>query len=149
MNETVDLSALLSKPAEDVKPPVPLNDGIYLAQVESFTSKTVKTKDGDKTVIVFPSKVLQALEVGADNEPDALPKVRRVEFWVENDSLYKLVGFLADHLGISQGGKTVMEMVKEAPGRLFKCMIVQSSYTRKGKTESEMIDNITDTFPAE
>ncbi len=148
MNQPVDLSALLSKPAEDVKAPVPFNDGIYLCQVENFTSKAVTTKDGDKTIIVFNTKVLQELEVGVPNEPGSMPRNRRVEYWLDAESLWKLKEFL-EKLGIEGGGKTLMEMVNEAPQRLFRAMIVQSSYTPKGKTEAQMIDNITDVYPAE
>jgi hypothetical protein len=146
----VDLSALLSKPADDVKPPKPLNDGIYLCQAESYAGRVVRSKDGtDVTVLTVTCKVLQELEVEQSNEVGELPKTRRVDFWLTPDSLYRFKEFMESTLKIEGSGKLLMEMATEMPNRLFKAMIVQSAYIPKGKTESAMIDNIKDTYPVD
>lgn len=145
MTDTVDLSALLSKPASDVVPPKPLPDGIYLFQIESHTAKVAG--QNNNTVMEFTCVALQALDVSV--EEGELPKKRRLSFWLTPDALYRLKDFMVNTLGISEGGKTLLEMVPEMQGRMFKGMVTQSAYTPKGKTESVIIDNITDTYPAD
>jgi hypothetical protein len=145
----VDLSALLSKPADAVKPPKPLNDGIYLVQVESYKGENIQTKNGPTTKLVVTCKVLQELEVEQSNEVGELPKQRRVDFWMDPESLYRFKEFMENTLRIEGGGKQLLEMASEMNGRLFRAMIVQSAYTPKGKTESVMIDNIKDTMPVD
>jgi hypothetical protein len=143
----VDLSALLSKPAADVAPPKPLPDGIYLFQVEDHEAKVAG--QNNNTVLEVNVTCLQALEVSTPLEEGELPKKRRLSFWLTPDSLYRLKEFMEGTLQIEGGGKTLMDMVPEMKGRLFKGMVAQTTYTPKGKTESRIIDNITETYAAQ
>lgn len=143
----MDLGSILSKKAADLTPPVPLPQGLYVAQVEKFGD--VREIGQNKTPgIDMTMRLTQPLdvEVPADCE---FPRAMRMTHWLSESSLYRFKEFLTNTLGIEEGQKDLGEMIREATGRMFRVEVVQKAYTRKGASEPEMINDVGSTFALE
>lgn len=140
-----DFTDILSKPVHSVEKPKPKPPGTYLGSIVGQPEqRTVTTKDGDKPVISFKVKLLQAQ---ADVDQEKLSEVDTVtswppmshDIWVEGEQgQYNLRRFLADVLkidpGSSKDGKTLGQMCAEAPGKQLLVTVVNKPYMSKEGT---------------
>jgi hypothetical protein len=144
----MDLSAILSKPASEIKPPEPLPTGLYLAQVEKMAEpREVNTKNGPAPVIDLTVKVLQPLDVEVPPTIE-LPRSMRYTMWLGENSLFMTRNFLESALGIEPGNKSLGEMISEVPGRMFRAEVIEKAYTPTNG-ETRMINEIGKTFAVE
>lgn len=140
-----DLSSILSKKAADVKAPVLLPAGLYIAQIEKWSD--VREIGVNKTLGIDCTYLITQpldVEVPADCE---LPRRLRATHWLSENSLFRFKEFLTGTLGIEEGQKDLAEMIRESAGRMFRVEVTQTAYTAKGKTEPEMINNAGNAFP--
>lgn len=143
----LDLSSILSKPAESIKEPPLLPNGIYSAQVDGFNVRK-DVGQNKSTLISFDVSVLQALDVPLDPDQQAsLPRKFKHDFWITDAALYRFKDFLEKDLGIEGGSRTLGEMLPEAQGRMCKVELFQSTYTPKDGSDPRMICNIRKSFP--
>lgn len=112
---------VLNKPAAEVEKPKPYPVGTYHCLVDGPAAiEKVGKKQTDAAI--FKYKILAP---GPDVDPSALAEIPggmagkqlRHTMWLTEDSLYRLTQLLEDHMGIDKAGKTVGEMLAEAPGR--------------------------------
>lgn len=144
----MDLSAILSKPASEIKPPEPLPTGLYMAQVEKMAEpREVNTKNGPAPVIDLIVKILQPLDVEVPPTVD-LPRSMRYTMWLGENSLFMTRNFLESALGIEPGNKSLGEMIAEVPGRMFRAEVIEKAYTPQNG-ETRMINEIGKTFAVE
>lgn len=142
MNMTLDLSGILSRPAETVKEPIPYPNGTYLMVVESFEGREVGEK---KTPACdFTCRILQPLDV--ELTPDLQEQLNngtrmRLTMWLSENALFRFKEFLERDLQIEGGNRTLNEMLPESVSRQFKAEIIQETYTPKGG-EPRLINNI-------
>lgn len=142
-----DLSSVLSKKAAELKPPVLLPAGLYIAQIEKWGD--VREIGQNKSLGIDCTYLITQpldVEVPADCE---LPRRMRATHWLTENSLFRFKEFLTGTLGIEEGSKDLAEMIAESTGRMFRCEITQTAYTPKGKSEPEMINNTGNSFPLE
>jgi hypothetical protein len=141
----MDLSAILSKPASEIKPPEPMPTGLYMAQVEKMGDpREVNTKNGPAPVIDLTIKVLQPLDVEVPPTVE-LPRSMRYTLWLGDNSLHMTRTFLESSLGIESGNKTLGEMLGEVNGRMFRAEVIEKAYT-PSNGETRMINEIGKTF---
>lgn len=120
----VDFSAVLNKKVEDIEKPKPLPIGTYVCIVDGLGE--IKTVGKDETPCVnFKLKVMSP---GVDVDAEALNAAGGVNnrsvrhtLWLTEDAAWRAKKFLAEDLGIDPHGKTLMELINEAPGR--SCMV--------------------------
>lgn len=144
----MDLSAILSKPASEIKPPEPMPTGLYTAQVDKVEDpREINTKNGPTAVIDLSIKVLQPLDVEVPPTVE-LPRTMRYTLWLGETSLHMTRSFLENTLGIEAGNKTLGEMLGEVHGRMFRAEIIEKAYTPKNG-EPRMINEIGKTFSLE
>jgi hypothetical protein len=130
---------ILNKPAEAVEKPKPRPVGTYL----SIVNGPHKQKEiNDKGVIDISFKTMQAQ---ADVDQEALAASGGVgnivtkSFWMQdnegNVTDYALVQFLEHHLGIEKTGKSIAQMLAEAPGKEVLVTLKHRIYTDKASNE--------------
>jgi hypothetical protein len=142
----MDLSSILSKPAAEIEAPVPLPVGIYLGQVEKIGE--VREIGQNKTPGVdFTYRLTQALDVELPPNVE-LPRSVRQTHWLSENALFNFRTFLEKTLLIEAGQKTLLEMMQEAPNRMFRVEITQKLYTNRNG-ESSMINDVGKTFALE
>ena len=141
----VELSSILSKRASEVKPPVLLPQGLYVAQIEKWSDVR---EIGDKKTpgIDCTYRVSQPIDVELPSDVE-LPRSVRQTHWLSEISLHRFKEFLTNVLLIEEGQKDLAEMIRESSGRMFRLEIIQKAYTPKGKTEPEMVNDVGNTFP--
>lgn len=117
---TANFESVLDAPSESIERPKPLPRGTYLTVVTGQPAQTKVGKDQTEAWD-FSLKVLQP---GPDVDQEALRlygdvagKSIRARFFITPDAAYRLRDFLKDHLGIDSNGKTMRQMMAEAPGR--------------------------------
>ncbi len=114
---------ILNKPAAEVEPPKALPTGTYLCLVDGAPEIAQRGKNNNYCAI-FKLKPVQAQ---ADVDQQSLAETlngsslseKKINhtLWITDDALWRLDQFLAEHLGIPKGTKTVGEMIPEAPGK--------------------------------
>ena len=114
---------VLNKPAAEIEPPKALPVGTYLCLVDGQPEITQRGKNNNYCAI-FKLKIAQAQP---DVDQQALQETlkggslqdKRLNhtLWITDDAAWRLDQFLAEHLGIEKGKKTLGEMVPEAAGR--------------------------------
>lgn len=141
MNAPSDLSAILGRKPSEVPEPQPLPNGIYLAQVESVGQPEQRGQNKNWAVD-FNCKLLQATDVDQSLlRPDDLPRTRRLTKWITEGSAYHFGKFLTETLGIEESGRTMLEMIPEARGRMFKVEVKQEPYQDRRTGEQVMGNN--------
>ena len=117
-----DPQALLSKPIDDVKPPVQLPLGSYLGVV--VKREFDKAKNKDETPIVrfeigfreaLPDVDADELSAALDGEP-LTEKTQRLEFWLTPNALFRLKEFGMDHCKVQSPGDTMAELIEAIVG---------------------------------
>lgn len=101
-----DPQALLSKPLDEVKAPVPLPIGSMLGTYVSREFTTRKTKEGDKTVVSFQVRLEEPLPDVQEDDWNAFiegrgPEERQTkyDFWITQPALYRLKE-AGEHAGV-------------------------------------------------
>ena len=117
---TVDLSALLSKKADEIEKPKTMPAGHYGWNVGAH--KPVQSAKKGTPGIEFEVTPFEAKD---DVDPELLAEVkepfkkaRRITFWITEDSLFRLVDFIR-LLGIDTEGKELIELLPETMGCQF------------------------------
>ena len=135
---------ILNKPAETVEKPKPRPVGTYLCLINGpHKQRDVKGKDGTEYPVVgFTLKTMQAQ---ADVDQEALAAAGGVGNLMNHDFFltnaegqvndYPLVNFLENHLGIEKAGKSIAQMLAEAPGKQVLATIKHEIYTDKASNE--------------
>lgn len=119
-----NFSSILDRKAHEIEEPKAFPVGTYLVllqgQYQTGESSVKKTP-----FVFFPAKVLMAQEDVSQSEVEAFGGVQGKElkgrqglqFYLTDESAYRLKEFLVDHLGIEPGDKSLKEMMTEAPGK--------------------------------
>jgi len=124
-----NFSSILDRKSSEVEEPKALPVGTYLVILQGqyqMGQSSVKKTD----FIFFPSKILAAQEDVSQSEIEAFGGVQGKElkgrqglqFYLTEESAYRLKEFLVDHLGIAPTNpdgseKSMKEMCMEAPGK--------------------------------
>ncbi len=145
----VDFTSILNKPAEAVEKPKPKPIGSYQAVVTGMPAqRTVSTKDGDRAVIRFTYKLISAAD---DVDQDQLSEVADIstwpplnhDVWIDGDGGdFQLVSHLENVLKIDKSGKSIGEMLAEAPGAQLLVTVKHRPFTRQGATEPEIATEV-------
>src|SRR5882762_7394204 len=133
---------ILNKPAESIEKPKPRPPGTYL----SIVNGPHKQKEvNDKPVISVSFKTMQAQE---DVDQTLLAEAGGVgntvtqDFFLTtndgNDNSWGLLQFLENHLGIEKAGKSLAQMLAEAPGKQVLVNLKHEIYMDKKTGEPGM-----------
>jgi hypothetical protein len=135
---------ILNKPAESVEKPKPRPVGTYLCIVDGpHKQRDVKGKDGTEYPVVgFTLKTMQAQDDVNQTElaeAGGVGNKMNHDFFLANAegqvNDYPLVNFLENHLGIERTGKSIAQMLAEAPGKQVLATIKHEIYTDKASGE--------------
>lgn len=147
----VDMTDILNRAASTVEPPKQLPAGQYLFRVMGYSDKDAEgkplvTSNGNPR-IEFQCQAETPIEVDSSQlEGVNFPVKMRHTFVVTENSLFRLVAFLSDHLGIPKDNNTVSGMLPQTTGHMFRGTVVHRSGTKPGDTN--LYANISETFPA-
>lgn len=130
---------ILNKPAEQIEKPKQRPPGTYLCVVNGpHKQKEVN----DKPVVTLAYKAMQAQD---DVDQEALAAAGGVgntftqDFFLTtndgNDNSWGLVNTLENHLGIDKTGKTLAQMLAEAPGKQVLVNVAHEMYVDKKTNE--------------
>lgn len=133
---------ILNKPAETIEKPKIRPPGTYLCIVNGpHKQKEVN----DKPVISITFKTMQAQEDVDQTELAAAGGVGNTlvqDFFLTtndgNDNSWGLLNFLENHLGIEKTGKSLAQMLAEAPGKQVLVSFAHEMYVDK-KTQEPAI----------
>lgn len=113
----VDFTNLLSKSADTVERPEPLPAGSYLTTITGY--RTVESGQKKTPGVEFD---LQITAPGDDVDAEAYAKVKnpqervlKTQFWLTEDSLFRLKDFL-EKAGFETAGRTFVDMLAEVAG---------------------------------
>lgn len=130
---------ILNKPAEAVEKPKPRPVGTYLCIVNGPHKQR---EVNDKPIIEIALKTMQAqadVDQAALAEAGGVGNVVTNTFWLVNndggDNSWPLVNFLENHLGIEKTGKSISQMLAEAPGKQVLATLKHEIYTDKASGE--------------
>lgn len=134
---------ILSKPAEKIERPKSRPPGSYLCIVNG-PHRTKKVND--KLVVSIVFKTMQAMEDVDQAELAAAGGVGNTltqDYFLTtndgNDNSWGLLQFLEDHLGIEKAGKSLGQMLAEAPGKQVLVNTAQEMYIDKKTNEPRTI----------
>lgn len=123
---------ILKRPTSEIKAPQPLPVGTYHCIVEGPPSKE-ESSQKKTPCLVYKFKIIAPMEdVDARQaaEQQVVGKIitgqmAGAAFYITDDSAYRYVEFLVDHLGIDNDGgrKGLEELQAEAPGKQVKVQI--------------------------
>lgn len=132
-------ASILNRPAESIEKPKPRPPGTYLCIVNG---PHAQREIVDKPVIDIKLKTMQAQ---ADVDQAQLAEaggvgntVVQTFFLVTNDgndNSWPLKNFLENHLGIESTGKSLAQMLAEAPGKQVLATLKHEIYTDKASGE--------------
>jgi hypothetical protein len=113
----LDLSSIMNKSADDVKRPIPFNDGLYYGIIKGYQvieSPNKKTPGCELTVgftHAHPETDLTGYdEKGEAVQLDPTDKEFRYTFWLSDAALFMLIEF-AQSLGIDTNGRSIGEII--------------------------------------
>lgn len=148
-----DFSALLSKPADEIKKPKPLPIGSYSGLIQKFAYEEAKTPRDKEN----PTKPVVNLTIGLDQAMEDVDSEALAEwiadgaqingrtydytFWLTADAQYRVVEF-AQSLGIDTSGKTLGEIISEFPNNPVIAS-VEHVQSKKAGQEDTYFANIT------
>ena len=132
-----DFRELLSTKVDEIERPKPLPVGTYtwLVEKQEFT----KANNADKTDLCrFIMKALAADEDVSDEELAAHGenwnrRTHRADFWIDADSLYRLVDF-CEKCGVDVSGRTLDELIPECVQTQVKGYLIQVPSTKDPDT---------------
>src|SRR4051812_21378179 len=134
-----DFQSILNKPAESIEKPKPRPPGTYLCIVHG---QYKQREINDKPIIEIPLKTMQAQEdvdQAQLTEAGGVGNIVTQTFWLlnndGNDNSWPLVKFLENDLGIEKTGKTLAQMLSEAPGKQVLATLKHEIYTDKATGE--------------
>lgn len=122
---------ILNKPAASIEKPKPYPVGTYLGMIEGAPAFGQAASENKTDFVEFSTKILS---LGDDVDPVAVATFQEkgqqivgktlkgfnwLRFYVTDDSAWRLMAFLEEHLGIEKGSKSLNEMLAEAPGKQF------------------------------
>lgn len=130
---------VLNRPAESIEKPKQRPPGTYLCIVNGpHKQKEVN----DKPVVSIAFKAMQAQEDVDQAELAAAGGVGNTftqDFFLTtndgNDNSWGLLNFLESHLGIEKTGKSLAQMLAEAPGKQVLVNVVHEMYVDKKTNE--------------
>lgn len=135
-----DFTEILSKNADDIKEPSPRPVGTYLAMVKGTpVQREVQPRDGGDPMPVLGFKY-QLLSAQADVDSDKLSEHPSVSEWgtFTDDFFLHTEGginffkeWLVNVLGIEGSGKSLGQMVAEAPGKQLVVKLKHEPYVSK------------------
>jgi len=137
-----DFNALLDRPAEDFKAPVPLPVGGYIATLGQPKYEKTQGKDGKEGTpyVEFPVVFSEPLPdvdqeaLAASLGERAITDVpQKVTYYLTENAMYRLTEFLRDHVGI-EAGIPVREQIQQAVGGQFVAVIDHTISKKDGKT---------------
>lgn len=118
----VSFADVLDAPIEEIKAPPPTPAGTYAFLIDGQPEyRDVNTQNGVSKLVKFECKILEP-QGDLANDPQAVAVVGRKvknEYWLTDKSAFILKRFLTEHLGIDGTGKTLRQLVSEAPGQTF------------------------------
>jgi hypothetical protein len=137
---------ILNKPADQIEKPKPTPTGTYLTIIAGPPEqKTVN----EKPVISFKHKVIQAqddVDQAALAEAGGVGKVMPNDFFLMtndgNVNDWPILQFLENTLGIEKTGKSLAQMLAEAPGKQCYVTIKHEIYTDKRTNTPEIAARI-------
>jgi len=133
---------ILNKPAESIEKPKPRPPGTYLCIVNG----PHKMKEvNDKPVVSISFKTMQAqddVDQALLAESGGVGNTVVQDYFLQtndgNDNSWGLLQFLENHLGIEKAGKTLSQMLAEAPGKQVLVNLKHEIYTDKRTNEPAM-----------
>lgn len=147
----VDFSAILDKTAGLAEAPSPPPPGTYFGTIVGVpTTRTAKTKDGEKGLISFQFALTEA---GEDVDAEELEKTgglrmksgeakkMRFDFWLGDDNMWILDRFV-EGFGFERdpetgfGGKSYKDMFEEIVGRDVTMTLESRSYEVGGQSRT-------------
>jgi hypothetical protein len=146
----VDMSDILSRAAKDVEAPKTLPVGIYLWVVTNVIThdqngNLLKSMNGNQK-IEFECETSIPVEVDAEAiQGFHFPAKIRYRFTVTENSLFRLVQFLARDLGLPED-LPVRDLIPMATGRTFKGQVGHTPGSKAG--DNKLYANIVDSMPA-
>lgn len=122
---TIDFTSILSRSADTIERPKPTPQGTYIGViVEHEFGESSKKKT---PYVRFWVKPIAAED---DVDPDALAenpkwneKSLRLDFFLTEDALYRLTGFLEGSIGLTISGRTLAELIPETAGQSIRVYV--------------------------
>lgn len=144
-----DLSDILSRPVANIKAPKQLPPGQYMFRVLSVLTKSpdgrpLVTSNGNPK-LEFQVQAEAPLEVDPSQLVDInFPVSMRYTFVVTENSAFRLVAFLTDHLGLPKGTSSLTELIPQSFGKMFRGTVVHQPSNKPG--DNNLYANIVETF---
>jgi hypothetical protein len=126
----VDFSALLSKPLDEVKAPVPLPAGTYYGIIKEY-----KFDESPEKKTPFIRFTIQLTGAGDDVYVEEVASIEwskkqlRKDFYLTEDALFRFKKFL-ETLGIDTVGKSFDSLIPETQGAKVLVEVTQRPNTR-------------------
>jgi hypothetical protein len=138
----MNFTDILNRPAEQIEPPKQRPPGTYLCIVDG---QHKQKEVNDKPVISISLKTMQAQEdvdMAQLQEAGGVGNKLNLDFFLltndGNDNSYQLKKFLEEHLGIHSAGKSLAQMLAEAPGKQVLANVKHEIYTDKNTGEPKI-----------
>jgi len=137
-----DFNSLLQVNADDVKAPPRPPQGTWKALITKYEFGKSQKKNTPFVKFHFTG-----FEPQADIPQDQLLGVElhklklSDDFYLTEDAMYRLVGFLKDCVGVPSGGRKVSEMIPDAVNQPIMFYVTQSPSNKPGS--NEVYSNIT------
>lgn len=116
---------LLNTAASDIKPPVPLPEGVYIAMVTGYDQGEAKTQEGPKPKLIFKLKLRECVSKSDDAAelPAELPELK-YDFFVTDKALNYLKSFIETCVGRSlEPHETLGQMLPETRNQLVSVVV--------------------------
>lgn len=149
---TIDFAALLGKQVGTAPEPKALPAGTYTGQIaEQPTTREVTTKEGAKGVLVIKYAITgfgedvseeEVADAGGLLRGNGDPRTLTSEFWLDEDSLWRLDQFLAGFGFSEDSGQTYAEVLDGLAGQGVTLLVTQEEYTRKGATKATTVNRV-------
>lgn len=141
-----DFASILNTPAESIEKPKPLPVGTYL----SIVNGPHKQKEiNDKPIVDIIFKTMQAQDDVDQTqlaESGGVGRQLTQSFWLTNndggEQTWPLKNFLENTLGIESKGKSLAQMLAEAPGKQCLVTVKHAIYTDKATGEPAIAANV-------
>lgn len=122
MTASVNFADVLDQPVEEIKAPPPTPTGTYTFLVDGQPEfRDVTTQNGQSKLVKFECKILEP-QGDLASDPNAVAAVGRKiknEYWLTDKSAFILKRFLTEHLQLDGSGKSLRQLISEAPGQVF------------------------------
>ena len=141
-----DLTALLSKNSDDVKPPSQLPPGTFMFRVTGY--KSDRKSAAGNPAIDFDVEALSALDGVEQSQMEGieLPLTMRHTFYLTEKSLFRLRDFCKDALGVPSDGRSLKDILDDTPGRAFRGNV---THRPNSNDPTRFYAEISEVFPAE